>query len=76
LRLADPVNVNDVIYTNRSNLLGWIAGIDVDYEQKQIDFSVQFAPVSAVEGTIYMETGIADDQIEETGSQTDQIQES
>jgi hypothetical protein len=75
LRLADPVNVNDVIYTNRSNLLGWIAGIDVDYEQKQIDFSIQFAPVADTTTLIYRETGTAENQIVETGTNTDQIQE-
>ena len=72
LRLADPITVNDPIYSNNVALLGWISGIDIDRDAKEINYTVQFAPIVAEESYIY-ETGTAPDTITELGYSADPL---
>lgn len=78
LELLDMVYFEDGFFTDNVQRKGWITLIEVDTKKNNIKLQVTLEPVELIEDDIIIERGIPlnVDVIEESGSQTTQIEES
>lgn len=77
LELNDPINFNDVNYTDSTDRLGYIKNIKIipNVKKPSIKISLILEPYTLEEYNLIIETGSAPDTITESGSQPDTITE-
>lgn len=75
LELLDPITFNDAVYTNSTDLTGWITKIKLNPAQGTMDIDLILEPADIESIGLIIETGSAPDTITESGSQPDTITE-
>lgn len=77
LELLDKIGFSESFFTNGVTRTGWITGIEIDTKNDRINIEATLQPVELEEDNLIIERGIPlnTDTIEESGAQTNQIEE-